>query len=91
MHGLALALLWAAIFGHLERNPAEVERSESELIELSTRQNFPYWIVSRIHNCAVERSAILAIQLRASRGSRTEYEPSGQLDYGDAILSCAKS
>ena len=45
MHGLALALLWAAIFGHLERNPAEVERFASELIELSTRQNFPYWIV----------------------------------------------
>jgi len=44
MHGLALALCWAAIFGHLERNPAEVERFASELIELSTRQNFPYWI-----------------------------------------------
>jgi tetratricopeptide (TPR) repeat protein len=44
MHGLALALCWAAIFGHLERNPAEVERFASELVELSTRQNFPYWI-----------------------------------------------
>ena len=93
-HGLALALCWAAIFGHLERNPAEVERFASELIELSTRQNFPYWIVlgSIFRGWAlserkkkkkkeifftVGRSVLLAIQLRASRGSRTEYETIG--------------
>jgi len=44
MHGLALALCWAAIFGQVGRNPAEVERFASDLIELSTRQNFPYWL-----------------------------------------------
>ena len=44
MHGLAVALLWAAVLGHFERNPAEVERLASELIELSTRHNFAFWL-----------------------------------------------
>src|SRR6516165_11477872 len=39
-NALALALHHAAVLGHLERNPAEVERYASDLIELSTRQNF---------------------------------------------------
>jgi hypothetical protein len=43
MHGLADALSWAAILGQVERNPAEVEHCASDLIELSTRQNFTYW------------------------------------------------
>ena len=30
--------------GHLERNPAEVERLVSNLIELSTRHNFALWL-----------------------------------------------
>jgi predicted ATPase len=45
MHGLAVALTYAAFLGHYERNPAEVERVASDLIELSTRQNFQYWLV----------------------------------------------
>jgi predicted ATPase len=45
MHGLAVALCYAAILGHCKRNPAEMERFSSGLIELSTRQNFPYWLV----------------------------------------------
>jgi hypothetical protein len=44
MHGLAVALCYAAFLGHHERNPAEVDRFASNLIELSTRQNFPYWL-----------------------------------------------
>src|SRR5260370_31378698 len=43
-HALAAALLWAAILGHLEGNPAEVARIASDLIELSTRQNFAFWL-----------------------------------------------
>jgi serine/threonine protein kinase len=43
MPGLAVALWYAALLAHHERNPAEVERFASELIEFSTRQNFPYW------------------------------------------------
>jgi tetratricopeptide (TPR) repeat protein len=44
MHALALALNYAAILGHAERNPAEVDRLASELIELSTRHNFVHWL-----------------------------------------------
>jgi hypothetical protein len=43
MHGLAAALLHSAVLAQLGRKPAEVERLASELIELSTRQNFAYW------------------------------------------------
>ena len=41
MHGLALALHYSAVLGYCESNPGEVERLASDLIELSTRQNFP--------------------------------------------------
>jgi tetratricopeptide (TPR) repeat protein len=43
MHALALALDWAAMLGNCERNPSEVDRLASELIELSTRHGFVYW------------------------------------------------
>jgi predicted ATPase len=45
MHALAVALFfWAAILGHFEGNPAEMARLASDLIELSTRQNFAFWL-----------------------------------------------
>jgi predicted ATPase len=44
-NALALALDWGANLAFFERNPAEVERFASDLIELSTRQNFQYWLV----------------------------------------------
>jgi adenylate cyclase len=44
MHGLAVALSFAAVLGHAEANLAEVERLASDLIELSTRQNFSFWL-----------------------------------------------
>jgi hypothetical protein len=44
MPGLALALWHAAGFAYYEGNPAEVERLASDLIELSTRQNFAHWL-----------------------------------------------
>ena len=44
MNALALALDWAAILAYYERNPAEVDRLASDLIELSTRHNFAYWL-----------------------------------------------
>jgi len=40
-HALALALNWAVAYG---RNFAEVDRLASDLIELSTRHNFVYWL-----------------------------------------------
>jgi Anaphase-promoting complex subunit 5 len=44
MNGLVFALAWAAGLGHPERNPAEVDRLASDLIELSTRHGFVYWL-----------------------------------------------
>jgi serine/threonine protein kinase len=44
MLGLAVALHFAGFIGHFERNPSEVERCASGLIELSTRHNFPLWL-----------------------------------------------
>jgi adenylate cyclase len=44
MHGVAEALYFAACLCHYQRNPAEVERLATELIELSTRQNFVFWL-----------------------------------------------
>jgi tetratricopeptide (TPR) repeat protein len=46
MHTLAGAIFWAAILGYYERNPADVERLASELIELSTRENFALWLAA---------------------------------------------
>jgi tRNA A-37 threonylcarbamoyl transferase component Bud32/predicted ATPase len=43
-HALAVALLYAGFLGHFECNPAEVERLASDLIELSMRQNFAFWL-----------------------------------------------
>ena len=44
VHGLAVALHYAAVVGYRERNPAEVERLSSELIDLSTRQSFAHFL-----------------------------------------------
>ncbi|MBV8968137.1 MAG: protein kinase, partial [Verrucomicrobia bacterium] len=44
MPALANALNWAVILGYFERNPAKVERLASDLIELSTRHHFAYWL-----------------------------------------------
>jgi len=46
MHALALALYWAARLAADERDPAEVDRLASELIELSTRHNFVFWLAT---------------------------------------------
>ena len=43
MHGLALSLYFAGSLSQFERNPAEVERMASALIELSARHNFAFW------------------------------------------------
>jgi hypothetical protein len=43
---LAMGLSWAAGLAANERNPAEVDRFSSDLIELSTRHNFVFWLAS---------------------------------------------
>jgi predicted ATPase len=44
MHALAGALFFAAILYACERNPVEVERSASDVIQLSTSKNFADWL-----------------------------------------------
>jgi serine/threonine protein kinase/predicted ATPase len=56
MNALALALHFAAYLAHYERNPAVVERLASELIELSTRHNFVFWIAVGCIFCGWARS-----------------------------------
>jgi predicted ATPase len=46
MNALALALHFGAYLAHYERNPTEVERLASDLIELSTRHNFAFWLAA---------------------------------------------
>ena len=41
---LAVALHFGTFLAQFERIPAQVERCASDLIELSTRQNFPLWL-----------------------------------------------
>jgi serine/threonine protein kinase len=43
-HALGQALWFAGFVGHFERNPAEVERLALDLIKLSTRQSFAFWL-----------------------------------------------
>ncbi len=43
-HALAQALWFAGFVGQFEQNPAEVERTASELIEISTHQSFAAWL-----------------------------------------------
>jgi tetratricopeptide (TPR) repeat protein len=44
MNALALALHWGAALAVNERNPAKVDRLASDLIELSSRHNFIYFL-----------------------------------------------
>jgi predicted ATPase len=46
MNALAMGLSWAAGLAANECNLAEVERFASDLIELSTRHNFAFWLAS---------------------------------------------
>jgi hypothetical protein len=45
-HGLAVAFWLAGLLGQFEREPVEVERWASALIELSTRQSFAFWLAA---------------------------------------------
>ena len=44
MSSLAVALYLAAALASFERNPTDVDRLTSDLIELSTRYNFAFWV-----------------------------------------------
>jgi hypothetical protein len=65
-HVFVLALYHAAVLGVYERNPTEVERYTSDLIELSSRQNF------RSH---LSGAAVLRGWARSTSGGATEGIP----------------
>jgi tetratricopeptide (TPR) repeat protein len=44
MYAVAVALWYAAVLGHFERNPAEVDRLASDLIKTATQQNNAAWL-----------------------------------------------
>ena len=71
MHALAVALHFAAPLAHCERNPAEAESLASELIELSTRQNFAGWRPAGEMLRGWARS-VSGNTAKASHGSRRE-------------------
>jgi serine/threonine protein kinase len=49
-NALALAFAWAAALAYFQRNLGEMDRLASDLIELSRRHNFVYWLsVGTIH------------------------------------------
>jgi predicted ATPase len=57
MNALANALNLAANLAVNERNPAEVDRLASDLIELSTRHNFVFWLATGVIYRGWARSA----------------------------------
>ena len=57
-NSLAVALHFAAFLARYEGNPAEVEHVTSELIELSTRQNFAFWLACGAISHGWARSAL---------------------------------
>jgi predicted ATPase len=63
LYALAVALYLAGILGHCQRNPAEVERLVSDLIGISTRQNFGLWLAG---------ASILRSWARAVSGATAE-------------------
>jgi predicted ATPase len=58
IHGLAVSLFFAGVLAHCERNPAEVERLASNMVELSTRQNFALWRAEGVALRGWARSAL---------------------------------
>jgi serine/threonine protein kinase/tetratricopeptide (TPR) repeat protein len=57
-NSLAVALQFAAFLARYERDPDQVERLASDLIELSTRQNFAFWLAHGTISRGWARSAL---------------------------------
>jgi hypothetical protein len=73
MHALVVALWLAACLGNFERNPAEVERFASDLIELATRQSISKFLGGgKVLRGWAQRAALPVTLLKVSRGSRRE-------------------
>jgi hypothetical protein len=73
MHGLAIALHFAAIIAYFRRNPAEVERLASDVIELSTVTILPIGWLWEIF-FAGGRAVLRAIGLKGFRRSSMRWK-----------------
>jgi len=80
-HALAEALFVAAILGQSERDTAQVERSASDLIEVSTRHNFGFWLAcgAILHGWARSASGDTAEGLSWIEGGIRDYRATGSV------------
>ena len=89
MHGLAVALSYAAFLAYCERNTAEVERLASDLIELSTRHSFVHWmpVGEVLRGWARSASGNRAEGLSWIEGGIEDYRASGSMGWRAFFLS----
>jgi serine/threonine protein kinase/predicted ATPase len=80
-HALAAALFFAAVLGACERNPAEVERLASEVIELSMRKNFANWLPAGevLHGWAQSASGSTSEGLSRIRNGIEDWRATGSM------------
>jgi adenylate cyclase len=84
MHGLALALYFAAGLAHFERHVAEVERLASDLIALSTSHNFAYFLAG----AAILRGWVRSVAGQTAEGiSEIENGIENYRAHGSAIVT----
>jgi hypothetical protein len=85
VNGLAVALQWAAILGRFGHNPAEVERSAFDLIELATRHHFEFWLATGTILCGWARKCEISSIFLSSAPILQTIRPSQQT--GKVIVS----
>jgi hypothetical protein len=81
MYGLGQALFFAGLLAHFARHPGEVERLASDLIELSTRQSFAFFLAA---------GEVLRGWARSASGNTAEGIPWIQHGIEDWVLSGAR-
>ena len=81
MQALVQALYYAAVLGQFEHNPAKVERLASDLLELSTRQNFSTWLPAGavLRGCARSTSGDTAEGIAWIEKGITDHRASGAM------------
>ena len=89
MHGLAVAIGYAAFLAYYERSAAEVERLASDLIELSTRHSFAHWmpVGEVLRGWARSASGNRAEGLSWIEGGIEDYRASGSMGWRAYFLS----
>jgi hypothetical protein len=81
MYGLGQALFFAGLLAHFARHPGEVERLASDLIELSTRQSFAFFLAA---------GEVLRGWARSASGNTAEGIPWIRHGIEDWVLSGAR-